>query len=267
MKTVVFQSFRRTGVPDHLERCMATVRAWAKENGFDYRFFGDELFERVPSWLAQKCTSILPKTDYARMKLAQELAEEGYGRTVWIDADLLVFDPVALALPEKARIGFVREIWVDADELGRTRTHQNIANAISLYSGANDFLSEAIEACERRAKSQDSIDRLDFGTKMLTDWRWNEPPYLFQNVSLFSPPVLLDIARGGGPALNAHMRATGKALAAANLCHSLIDSELVSYPLTSAKAHCAIDRLLKDHAELLGNAMVEPFAVFGRRRR
>lgn len=43
MKTVVYQSYKTTGVPQWIERCMDTVKKWASKQGYDYRFYDDEV--------------------------------------------------------------------------------------------------------------------------------------------------------------------------------------------------------------------------------
>jgi len=93
MKTVVYQSYRTRDVAPWLATCQASVRDWAARAGHDYRHYGDELFDRVPDWYRAKAGSlVLPVSDLARLVLARELLAEGYDRTVWVDADLLVFD-------------------------------------------------------------------------------------------------------------------------------------------------------------------------------
>ena len=57
MKTVVYQSYRTTSVPAWIDECMKSVRRWAQLKGFEYVFFDDEIFERVPSWYRQKANN------------------------------------------------------------------------------------------------------------------------------------------------------------------------------------------------------------------
>ena len=47
MKTVVLQSFRTRDVPEWMRRCLASVEAWARHAGHDYKFVDDAIFDRT----------------------------------------------------------------------------------------------------------------------------------------------------------------------------------------------------------------------------
>ena len=60
-------------VPAWINSCLRSVRAWASLCGFDYRFFGDEIFERVPAWYRERANGRLPvMTDLGRLILVRD---------------------------------------------------------------------------------------------------------------------------------------------------------------------------------------------------
>jgi hypothetical protein len=93
MLTVVYQSYRSSGSPAWIDRCLASVREWAEARAYHYVFVGDELFDLVRLGTGKESGQILPITDLARLELAARFLAEGYERAVWIDADVLVFNP------------------------------------------------------------------------------------------------------------------------------------------------------------------------------
>lgn len=83
---------------------MQSAREWAKSNHYDYRFYDDSLFDYAPDWFRKKADHHpCPVTDLARLVVARQLLTEGYDRTVWMDADMLIFDPKSMKLPIEKR--------------------------------------------------------------------------------------------------------------------------------------------------------------------
>ena len=97
--TIVIQSYRTHDVPPWLARCLASVRAWAEECGFTYRFLGDELFDPLPARLRLRAGH-LPQmlADLGRLHAIATALAEGADRAVWAGADVVVFG--ALCLPD-----------------------------------------------------------------------------------------------------------------------------------------------------------------------
>jgi len=150
MKTIVYQSQRPEGRPAWLETCLDSVRRWAAGCGFDYRFCGDEIFVRVPAWYLDK-TAAYPQvaTDLGRLRLARELLDTGFERTIWLDADVLVFDPDDFRITVDTGSAFGREVWVQGDGRGGLKVFRNVHNAVALFCRGDSFLDFYAEACER----------------------------------------------------------------------------------------------------------------------
>ena len=93
MNAIVYQSYRTQNVPGWIQQCLRIVPIWARAQGYEYRFFDEALFDRLPAWFRKRVSHrILPMSDLARLLLARELLDEGFDRVVWVDADVLIFD-------------------------------------------------------------------------------------------------------------------------------------------------------------------------------
>ncbi len=213
MRTVVYQSYRTTGVPAWLARCLASVQAWAARRGFQYRFLGDELFERAP-----KLASKVAMTDVARLVVAQELLVD-HDRAVWIDADVVVLDP-AWELPE-GDFYLCHELWPVAEGF-----EARVNNAVSIYSRDNVFLPFYLDACKVVIAAGEP-HKLALGTELLTRWHRVAPLPLLDNIGMFGPAILRDLAHGTDAILSAYLRAMAVPLVAANCCASLDLSDAV----------------------------------------
>jgi hypothetical protein len=224
MNTVVYQSYKPDGGPAWIRRCLDTVRGWALSRGFDYEFIGDEIFDRVPGWYRDRAANRIPViTDLGRLLLARDFLTQGYERTIWLDADVLVFDPDGLDIAVTEEYAFGAELWVQKGTTGKWQIHRNVHNAISVFTAGNSFLDFYIHAC------RSVVGRLEGGTppqivgpKLLTTLHNIIGFPLIAEVGMLSPPVLRDIAAGSGPAFDLLKEHTPGSLAAANLCSSLV---------------------------------------------
>ena len=231
MTTVVHQSFRTTDVPPWIERCLASVRDWARDRGWDYHFVGDDIFELVPDWYMEKTRGCLPvATDLGRLEMARRLLERGYRRTIWLDADVLVFDGERFDIAINEGYAFGREIWIQHDARGRLKTFRNVHNAVSVFVAGNSLLDFYIHACHTIVgRSEGPMVPQLVGTKFLTALGNIMGFPLIDDVAMLSPLVLRDIACGGGAALDLLRRTMTGPARAANLCASLaVDEALLA---------------------------------------
>jgi hypothetical protein len=222
LKTVVYQSYRTQGVPRWIDACMASVRDWAAGNGYDYEFIDDSLFDRVPAWFREKAAGeICPQADLARLVLAREFLDKGYDRTVWLDADLLVFAPQELDVELVEAFAYCHEMWLAVKTSGEASVTRRVNNSVTVFVRGNVHLEFFIDACLRIAKREEKLDKLAIGAHFLTSLRriLNFP--LLRNVGMFGPPLLGDIADGTDRYLRDYMPLLPRPLACANLCSSL----------------------------------------------
>lgn len=225
MKTVVYQSYRTESVPEWINRCQESVRDWASDKGFDYRFWGDEAFDLLPDDFRARAAGRLPiLSDLSRLLLARQLLTEGYGRTIWIDADVLIFNPDQLEITVTRDFSFCREIWVQEEPDGKLKVYRNVHNALCVFVEGNSFLDFYIDACQRivgQMEGEQGLVNQIIGPKLLTSLHNTLGYPLIETVGMLSPPVLRDIDRGGGAALDVLVREKSTPLYAANLCDSL----------------------------------------------
>ncbi len=245
MKTVVYQSFRNKDVPAWITACMASVKAWAQAQGFEYRFYDDAFLARAPDWFRQKCAGqICPVTDLARLVVAKELLAEGWQRTVWVDADLLVFDPGALQISAQSGFALCLELWLYADASGARRVSQRVNNSVAVFCAGSLHLDFFIDACVRIARQREQIGKLDVGTAFLSPLRQILPFPLITEVGMLSPAFMAEIAAGQPAGVADYMRALPGPLAAVNRCGSLQGQPVHGVVADDALYEAVIARLL-----------------------
>jgi len=246
MKTAVYQSYRTRNVADWISTCLASVENWAGERGFDYRFYDDGIFERVPLWFLEKAGKHLQiATDLGRLILARELLNEGYERVVWLDADILVFDPKGFSIPTTTEFAFGREIWVQPKTKGGIKVYRNVHNAVSVYCQNNSFLDFYILSSLRiLERAEGRLVPQIIGTKFLTAQHNMIGFPLLDEVGMASPRVVQDLAAGSGPALDLLQKNLNAPMRAINLCSSFAGDDVDDVFLTSPLLEQACKTLL-----------------------
>ena len=253
MQTLVLQSYRTSDVPPWIKTCLETVKSWALSQGFDYRFYGDEIFDRVPDWYLEK-TRRYPQiaADLGRLHLIQEAFDDGYGRALWLDADVLITDPANLAVELETGFMLGREIWIQQDAAGKPRAYRNVHNAFMTFCKDNTFLPFYQDYCRR------IIRRLEpgpgkgmapqvVGPKLLTSLHNTLGFDLSDQIAMLSPDVVNDIAAGGGASLDLFRQSLFEPARGANLCASLAPEN----DQEENRLMTAVSRALLEQPELL----------------
>ena len=219
--TVVLQS-HRDGLPAWYRPCLDSVKSWARSQGFEYRFLGDELFDWLAPELREKTrhTPVIA-ADLARLELLTEVLAEDCDRAVWVDADVLVVAPDRLALPSADAL-FGREVWVQ-HENRRVRVFRKIHNAFMAFTPADPVLPFYRHAATRIVErhSGPMAPQL-IGPKLLTLLHNAIGFEVLETAAMLSPDVARDVLAGGGPALDRFREASTVTPAAINLCGSLV---------------------------------------------
>ena len=230
MKTIVYQSYRTSNVPGWIATCMGTVQSWARSRGYEYRFLDDSFLELPPPWFRERCGGhICTITDLSRLLMARKLLGEGWDRTVWVDADMLVFAPEALNIEQVAGYAFCLELWPQPDGAGGLRCDARANNSITVLTRAGSHVDFFIDAALRIAASRPRLHKLDVGTKFLTGLARSMPLPLLANVGIFSPMLMQAIASGDDLRVAAYGKSLPAPLACANLCGSLVDEPVQGF--------------------------------------
>lgn len=252
MKTIVFQSFRTHDVPGWMAACMESVRAWAALRGFEYRFLDDRFFDCVPEAVRRKARHPCTLADMARLLTARELLEADCERAIWMDADVLVFAPERLLPEPLPKFALCLEAWLANTPQG-ARCDYRVNNAVAVFSRDDGYLQFLIEASRNIARTRPALAKLAIGTRLFTQLHRVVPLPLLNNVGMFSPIVMADIAARAGRCLPVYARHLPAPLAAANLCFSLQHTAATDTPQRVADA-CVetrgevVNRLIRGHS-------------------
>lgn len=258
MRTLIVQSYRTHDVAAWIHACLESVRAWAATSGYEYEFVDDRFFDYAPDWVRQRCGKhVLPITDVARMRVLRERLEQGWDRVVWIDADVLVFAPELFVLDDSAPYALCEELWLRVNAAQEIVTEEKVNNAVMLLTRHQPMLAFWIFAVEEilRTLAPHEIGPLTASTLFFTDLARIMPLRVLHNVGLLSPPVVRDIARGGGAIANAWARAFGHPIGAANLCASLQDQFSAGAQVGAAELQQCVDVLLRTRGAVINDAL------------
>lgn len=254
--TLILQSFKAGPHPQWIERCLKSVRELAQTRDWDYRFIGDELFERLPLSFVKKVGLRGPiLSDLGRLIAAQD-ALSNYQRVIWLDADTLIFNHEAFELP-KGQFGFGRERWVQPkpkvtkDGRQTWKVYRSVCNALCYFETGAPFLDYYIYACETIIAQADPkyIAPQMIGPKLLTALNNITPLPLTHCIGSASPHLIIDLSLGEGEALNRYRQDLSLDMncdqeAGLNLCHSLIGVDTYRRsPMTDQHLMKAIDHL------------------------
>ena len=243
-KVLVIQSHTSPLPHSWLHSCMETVKHWARLQGFEYRFVGDELFAGVDPELRKKTTEqIVVTSDLARLLAIQSALGKGYDCVVWCDADFLIFEPEKLQLGDDT-YAFGREVWIQLAGSSKTRlkAYKKLHNAFMFFRKDNPFLSFYIDSIQNMLFRHSGKFAPQFaGPKFLSAINNISSQPVMENAGMYCPLVIRDLIHGSGPALTLFQQKSPAPLAGANLCASLAEKE------TSNQDIClVIEKLLTD---------------------
>jgi hypothetical protein len=252
-RTVVVQSFRTHDVPEWIDRCVASVQEWAVSEHLEYKMMGDELLNLVPDWYRAKAGRyVTVVTDLARLVLVRRFLDEGFDRVIWIDADVIVFDPSALKINLDSSYAYCREIWVKRNTRAGLLSTRKINNSACLFlndGAALAHLDEYVDTCKSIiARLTEVRDHTEVGTKFLTSLNRERPLPIIPGFGLFSPTILravLDCDRG---VLSEFVQLQGDTIGAANLCNFLRGREA---GVTDEMLSAVLDKLVEGGVPLL----------------
>lgn len=210
--------------------CLSSVRAWAAQSAFAYRWLDDELFSLLPKDLqpAERVTPVIA-SDLARLLWARSVLLKGEAQQVlWLDSDVLIFRPDEFELPD-VNYAVGREIWVERNESGAFRARTKVHNAALFFradsQGRNSFLDFYVDTAFRLLRAHTAGMPPQFiGPKLLTAlYNVVQLPVL-ECVGMVSPCLAADLLGDGREAIDCYLRKKPHRLVAANLCRSAVNS-------------------------------------------
>ncbi|MCE9633967.1 MAG: hypothetical protein K8Q92_07260 [Methylophilales bacterium] len=254
-KVTIIQAYEAPAVPGWIARCLASVREWAALQGHDYHF-SPEFWRYSPDWFRRRCgTELGPMTDVARLYMMKEQFERGVECAVWIDADVLVFDPQNLNIPTEADFFGIEEVTVLSFDDGSTQISPPGVNGALLGarrdSSMFDIYLDAVESVVRDYPEL-VLPRTVAGPPLLTQLAKSHNIECLTTVGLFTPNILNEIALGIPRLPAIFAKSFGHKVAAANLCHFYRDflpaGTAAQY---DALMHRALDQLITTKGDVV----------------
>lgn len=242
----MFQAWVGGRPPPFVERCLASVAAWARSRGFDYRMLGDEFLDVLPGWYRERLGShIVQQTNLARMRCARDILAEGADRAVWFDADVLVYAPDDLALDAPDGFALCREVWLQPVGEGHMSVYC-VNQAVVVADRGHPLLDYLIWAHETLVRDRPkNVRRFGTATALLAAIHAATPLPLVSNIAMLNPTMLREIALGdAGPVTREYVRRHGYSTQAANLTLSMLGASSGDAVATEADFDAAVDVLL-----------------------
>jgi hypothetical protein len=144
---------------------------------------------------------------------------------VWLDADVLVFDPQNFALKAHTGAAFAREHMLGAMPDGSIRAQKpGINNAVMVFDEGNAILPFYIHACESiigHFHPEAGLARTALGPGLLQRLATVLPLECINQVGLFTWRMMQEISAGQSRMAQLYAGCAGVPLAAANLCNHI----------------------------------------------
>lgn len=255
--TIVFQSFRTDRVPVWISRCLESARRWAEIRGFEYKFLDDRFFDFIPAELRARTTNKVILSDLARLLVSRDLLGKGHRRFIWIDADVVVFDPDGWQAPDESDYYFTHELW-PTPHPGGVRLDVRANNAVMIFCRGNPVLDFYIDMAKRILVSQRELKNWHLGVRFLTGLRNVCPLPVLPNIAMLGPDLINDLLRGPKQLTSAYVRSMGEPLVAANLCASNAGKTFDNFTLTDAIMDEITNRLVATRGHALNQFLVQP---------
>lgn len=257
-RVLVLQSCKSGVQPGWITECLESVKVWATRLGYGYEVIGDELFDGIPADVRELLAGrSMNLADIGRATTARDRLKSGAcERYVWVDSDVLVFDPGRFRVPLTETVAFCRECWVMEEAERGVGRREAVNNAICLYGRGEPFLDFYIETCLRTVRrARHKLDRLALGVELPTALHRVYHFNLIYDAPNLSPWVIRDLLQGDGPCLERlrgeHRRWKTPALAA-NLCSSLSGLRFGDFTLDQGTFEMLVPLLKARGPELLG---------------
>lgn len=228
---LVLQSYKPRPWPVWREACADSVATWAAAQGYAYRLLGEELFDLIPDAVRHRCAGVLlPLTDLGRLFWMRDLLNGGWSRVIWLDADILIFDPSFQINGE----GVGREVWITRGLKEGFRAVETVNNCgLSFQMGSADLgrCLDASVAAAMAFRSPPHPRRL--GPDLFRTLHREKAFPIIDGLAMLSPLMLAGIAQDDPAPLRGHQAVWCGPIHAANLCGSMIADEDLALRVTN----------------------------------
>jgi hypothetical protein len=242
---------------------MASVRAWAALQGYEYEFVGDEIFELCGAdYLAQVGDNKRSITNLARLELIRQRLAGAYERAIWLDADTFVFAPDAFRMDIAAGYAFAREVWVARDGEGVLVVEHRVHNASCVFTRGQPDLDFLIGAARYIAATRQIEASFQVGVRLISGLQYPLSIPLLQDSGIFSPDIMHALATGDDGPVATLVRGHAHPLHAGNLCFSQLDADDPrSKGVSEQLVMTAMDRLEQSGGAVMNRFLSPPSAA------
>lgn len=231
---------------------MESVKSWSDSRGWDYEFLGDEILELIPDDYRKKSRGeIHLLMDLARLIQAKKYLST-YERVVWVDADVLIFDPDAFLNSLSPSFAFSHEVWYKKDNKSPVKVvKRHINNAVCCFARPDPKLNFFIDATYRRVMDNKDLRHFDAGTSLLTGL--NDVYLLpqFLNLGLFSPDLIDAILNKREEEVSWYASQLPAPIQAVNLCLTYVGQKLENIHLRETDMEMLCDLMLEKRGHLI----------------
>jgi hypothetical protein len=202
---------------------MQSVRQWAEIQGFAYRFVDDSFFGYAPEWFREAVKGQRHLvSDLARLELARLYLDEGWGRVIWVDADIYIADQQGFRISEEHDHWLCEELWVTMQD-SELQFSRRANNAVLSFTQDNRFLDFYRNACQKIVRSKKGkLRHTEIGTSFLSGISHLLP--LLKDVAIFSPFLLAEFYKKNEATIMRYQSELGAPIRAVNLCLTFRDA-------------------------------------------
>lgn len=205
MRTKVIQSFREYNIPIWLQKCMLSVKDWARYYGYDYEFMGDEFFNFTPNWCKVEDKWVI--TNICRLIWLKKETKY-YDRVIWADADFIIFNK------NLAQLG--------TETHGFSYEHFGLNNAF-MYFNKGDIVLDTYYEMSKNALLHDSLTRTLIGPELLRKINKIKSLNILKFCGLLYRPLTTQLLQGYGYELDDFVSKLPAQIAGANMCNFVRD--------------------------------------------
>jgi hypothetical protein len=215
-KTILLQSFRNYDVPAWVIRCQESVKGYASQQNWKYKYSGDEFFNWAPSWAKEVAkTNMYALSDVCRLEWMKHALTD-WDTVIWADIDILVIDPNRIVVSPIHPYGFSYELCFTSEGW-----RHGYNNAFMFFRRNSDMLNVYLERCYELLRKNNGIDiakRTVIGPDLLRTLDVPES-HIIQGLNILNYGDIIGIYKSPIKQVPSNIQAHSKSpIGAVNLC-------------------------------------------------